>query len=148
MKDFRPSLDGEARGILLPSREKQLIEEPRRIRNLPFSLLNSLPGAFREPPAPRILSDLSRPATEIGDSARIPPRFHHLRSHKLFKLMKILTRAPIPSLRRSKSDRLLGRGSFGFESPVESLLALACFRFKVFVSKSLRENTFGPNGDD
>jgi hypothetical protein len=55
------------------------------------------------------LSDLSRPAAEIGDSARISPRFRHLCSHKLLKLMKILTRTPIPSLRRSKSDRLLER---------------------------------------
>gem|GEM_PF-5332315 len=53
------------------------------------------------------LSDLSRPAAEIGDSARIPLRFRHLCSHKLLKLMKILTRTPIPSLSRSKSDRLL-----------------------------------------
>jgi len=58
---------------------------------------------------PGSLSDLSRPAAEIGDSARISPRFRHLCSPKLLKLMKILTRTPIPSLRRSKSDRLLGR---------------------------------------
>jgi len=55
------------------------------------------------------LSDLSRPAAENGDSARISPRFRHLRSRKLLKLMGFLTRTPIPSLRRSKSDGLLGR---------------------------------------
>jgi len=54
------------------------------------------------------LSDLSRPAAKIGVSARISPRLRHLCSHKLLKLMKILTRTPIPSPRRSKSDRLLG----------------------------------------
>ena len=56
---------------------------------------------------PSSLWDLSRPAAETGDSARISRRFRHLCSHKLLKLMKILTRTPIPSVRRSKSDRLL-----------------------------------------
>jgi hypothetical protein len=59
---------------------------------------------------PRSLSDLSRPAAQSVVSAQIAPRFRHLCSHKLLKLMVILTRIPLPSLRRSKSDRLLAHG--------------------------------------
>jgi len=65
---------------------------------------DSIPSWISPPGSP---SDLSRPAAKIGDSARISHRLRHLCSHKLLKLMKILTRTPIPSLRRSKSDGLL-----------------------------------------
>lgn len=44
-----------------------------------------------------------------SNPARIPPCFRYLCSHKLLKRMKMLTRTPIPSLGRSKSDGLLGR---------------------------------------
>ena len=57
----------------------------------------------------RSLSALARPAAEIEDLAQISLRFHHLCPHKLLKLMKILAQTSISSLRRSKSDRLLGK---------------------------------------
>ena len=70
---------------------------------------------------PGSLSDLSRPAAEIGDSARISPRFRHLCSHKLLKL---LTRTSIPSLKRSKSDRLLVRNDQTFGPGKSSLIRI------------------------
>jgi hypothetical protein len=59
-------------------------------------------------PSPKSLSDLSRPAAKNGLLAQISPRFRPFCSHKLLKLMKILTRIPLSSLECSKSDRLRG----------------------------------------
>lgn len=53
------------------------------------------------------LSDESRPAAEIVDSAWILPRFRHLCPHTSLKLMEILTRPSLPSFEHSKSYRLL-----------------------------------------
>jgi len=72
--------------------------------------VGGFPPLQRRISLPRSLSDLSRPAAENGNSAQISLRFRHSRSQKLLECMKILARGPIHSLRRSKSDRLLGAG--------------------------------------
>ena len=56
----------------------------------------------------RSLSGLSRLAAKIEDLAQISPRFRHLCPHKLLKSVEILPQTSILSLKRAKSDRLLG----------------------------------------